>query len=73
MLHEDETGPSRLAVEVKKRLTRSGLNLFRLSQDAKIDYAKIRNFMNDETELPRSTLLKLAGKLGISLQQLGKY
>ncbi len=64
--------PSRLADEIKKEITRTGKNLYRLAHDVKMDYAKLRDFMDDETTLPRSTLLKLASKLSMSLQQIGK-
>lgn len=72
MQFDHDTQPSRLAEEVKKNIKRSKINLLRLSQDVKIDHAKLVSFMEGETEFNRSKLLAIASKLGLSLQQIGK-
>jgi hypothetical protein len=72
MHFEGDDAPLRLATEIKKEITRSHKNLYRLAHEVKLDYAKLRDFMEGEITVPRSTLLKLASKLGLSLQQVGK-
>jgi len=72
MHFDGNDAPLRLADEIRKEIKRSHKNLYRLAHEAKIDYAKLRDFMQDEITVPRSSLLKLASKLGMSLQQIGK-
>lgn len=68
----DDTTPSRLAEQVKREIAGSHRNLYRLARDAQTQYRQLCRFMNGEVRLPRSVLLKLAGQLGVSLQQAGK-
>lgn len=56
-----------ISSRLKAAINESGLSLYRIALDAKIDQAVLRRFMNNEADIRISTADKLAEALKLEL------
>ncbi len=57
-----------ISSQLKEAINKSGMSLYRVALEAKIDSAVLRRFMNDEADIRISTADKLAEALNLELK-----